>query len=75
MHITANFDVILKQNFLAVFWGKWFFLNKENLEHLNVFRCNFFVSAIFWYFEVWFLTFINDCQIYKMAGSNLFEAF
>ena len=44
-------------------------------EHLNVFRLIFFVSLIFRYLEVLFLTFISDWQICIMAGSNLLEAF
>mgnify|MGYP001124621449 CR=1 FL=1 len=58
MQITANFDVILRnatfwQFFLHFFGLKVIFLqNKENLEHLNVFRRNFFVSDTFRYFEV-----------------------
>ena len=61
--ITANFDLILKN------------ANKANFEHLNLFRRNFFPSGILWYFEVWFLAFISDWQVYKMAGSKLLEAF
>ena len=34
-----------------------------------------FLSFIFRYLKVWFLTFINDWQIYKMSGSHLLEAF
>ena len=35
------------------------------MEHLNVFRRNFFVSDTFWYFKVWFLTFISDWLFYN----------
>ena len=49
MQITANFDVIKKMQPFGIFLGlKMIFMyNKENLEHLNVFTRNFFVSVIF----------------------------
>ena len=49
-----------------------FFLNNENLEFKRI-QAPLFVSAIFWYFEIWLLTFISDWQIYKMAGSKSFR--
>ena len=52
MQITANFDVILRNiffcSFLYFFGVKidLFLSNKENLEHLNIFRRHFLATYV-----------------------------